>query len=382
MAAPIILTPFVRGVKEFQQLGLMNKAVLDATAVDIPVIGLSKNQTERKERFLRQALILVIAFLFAPIHGKLISQFLSKRIGFRSAQANQILMQIPYGQLVNAKTLKNGIRQLLSSHAVSARLSQTVLSRANEALRLRVVKAKTAFLMADMVVCGLLMCSIGYIKVLFGKFLSGKSQFTGEQGIVSEQSLDKLYEKDASFERQKKIKTMLTFGLGVGVPITLGLLLRNVLKISNPRGLASFVATKVGPWLDYNYPQYLKKLRGWPLLSDGAQIVLSALLTTGELASARSKRELKELAIQRNSIDALFFFGTPMLMKALSGSTTVQGAIDRVTSRRPKLVRAAASRAAKTYLLSYTLASLAVAGIILWTNKMTRKAVQDEAKQL
>jgi len=44
---------WVHAVREFQHLGLMNKAVIDATAVDIPLVVLAKNNTERKERLIR-----------------------------------------------------------------------------------------------------------------------------------------------------------------------------------------------------------------------------------------------------------------------------------------------------------------------------------------
>jgi len=81
------------------------------------------------------------------------------------------------------------------------------------------------------------------------------------------------------------------------------------------------------------------------------------------LASARSKREFKELAIQRNSIDALFFFGAPAFMKLFSGSTA------------PQLTR----RSAGTYIASYLLSMASIAGIIVYTNALTLRSVKRDA---
>ncbi len=375
------LSPFVQSVREFQQLGLVNKAVIDATAVDIPLVALAKNETERKERFLRQALVLLIAFIIAPLHARAISKLFSKGIGFKSAALNEQLMQVSYRDLGNKVQLKKGLDKLFRQ--LNQPIPKVLANGVTESLRKRIVEAKTRFLMSDLAVCGLLLSSVGFIKVLFGKLLSGKDQFSGEFGIVSEDKLNKLYQKEKSKEGiSTQLKGLITLGLGIGVPIALGLGLLQVLKRPNPGGFFKFLQSKLAPRLDYNYSQHTRFLKNWPLLSDGSQVLLALLLTTGELTSARSKREFKELAIQRNSIDAMFFFGTPAIMKLISGSTTVQGAIDRVKAKSPELVQRVANRAAVSYLASFALASLAVAGIVTLTNNITRKAVKDDAQKL
>lgn len=124
--------------------------------------------------------------------------------------------------------------------------------------------------------------------------------------------------------------------------------------------------------------------------SDGGFILTALVLTAGELASARSPREFKELAIMRNSIDLVFFFGVPFFMKLLSGSTTVAGALEKAQqtlktlpkSAHAPALQQAASRSAWTYVLSFVLGSLAVAGITIATNQMTRKGVKKAAEAL
>ncbi|MCA9840656.1 MAG: hypothetical protein KC475_00945 [Cyanobacteria bacterium HKST-UBA03] len=396
MPLPVTLPPFVQAVKEFQQLGLVNKALIDVTAVDVPLIALAKNQSERKERALRQGLVLLVAFLMAPLHARLVSRLMSHGIGIKGhSGANQTLMRLSFNELANTNTMRQGIIRLFRDpsgkvplqNRIPLPLKRRLGPRALEHLRKRVLNAKSHFLMTDLAVCGLLLSSIGFIKVAFGKLMSGKNQFSGEFGIVNTNVLDALYRHEhqgdhEALQAKTQLKQAITFSTAIGVPVLLGLLVRHGLKTPNPKGLNRFITQKLAPRLDYNYPSYLKSLKGWPLLSDGAQILLSLMLTMGELTSARSKRELKELAIQRNSIDAMFFFGAPMFMKALSGSTTVQGAIDRARFKVPHLVQQAARRSARTYLASFLLTLACVSAIVAKTNQITRQAVKDDANRL
>jgi multisubunit Na+/H+ antiporter MnhG subunit len=75
MLVPVQLAPWVKGVQEFQQLGLVNKAVLGAVAIDIPFITFSKSPEERKERAFKEALIMLMAFVVAPVHSTLLAKF-------------------------------------------------------------------------------------------------------------------------------------------------------------------------------------------------------------------------------------------------------------------------------------------------------------------
>ena len=80
------------------------------------------------------------------------------------------------------------------------------------------------------------------------------------------------------------------------------------------------------------------------MVSDASLIIASLLLTVGELASSRSAREFKENFIMRNSIDAMFFLGTPLFMKLLAGSTTIQGALEKAGQNHDLALRVAKSR--------------------------------------
>ncbi|MFN8614720.1 MAG: hypothetical protein U0003_02265 [Vampirovibrionales bacterium] len=377
------LPGWVQAVREFQQLGLMNKAIIDATAVDIPLVALAKNNTERKERLIRQAMVLLIAFIIAPLHAKIISKWCSKALGFTLKGLNESLMQLTSKELHGVKPMESGLKRLLGDGWQQA-VSYSSPS-ALEPLRQRVIQAKSRFFMWDLGLEGLLFASVGFIKVFFGNLMSGKKQFTGELGAVSQQQLDALYAQQQAKSANKPwlskhLKEVLSIGLGVLAPLALGLLMRGGLLAGATRGIKGFMAKTMAPLFDYNYPSYAKYLRGWPLLSDASLLITAIVLTVGELASARSKREFKELAIQRNSIDALFFFGAPAFMKAIAGSTTVQGAIHKAL-QQGKSIQIAAKRSAWAYIASYLATLCSIAGVIVLTNALTLRSVRRDANQ-
>jgi hypothetical protein len=114
------------------------------------------------------------------------------------------------------------------------------------------------------------------------------------------------------------------------------------------------------------------------------------LMQTSELAAARSKREVKEVAIQRSLLDVTFFFGIPAFMRLLSGSTSVQGAMDKkieaAAAKGLELGEAEVKRIGKvagwTYGASYLLAAAAIIGSIALGHHFTRKGVKHDAHQL
>jgi len=400
MIAPSQLGAFASTVREFQSLGLINKAVIDATAVDIPIIALAKNNIERKERALRQAMVLMIAFVMAPLHAWLISKGFAQRLmvktGLKTKGLGQRLLQLSYKDLHNGATLKKGVEKLFKEFFAEALPSELVQKLSNqdltEALRKEIVKQKSGFGMADLSLEGFLFATVGFIKVLFGKLMTGTKQFTGEIGIVKKETLDQIYQNEKQQRPKTKtdshFKEVLTIGLGIGVPVLLGLMLKraHLKAVEAGRTYKGFMGAirKIAHVFDYNYPRYPNRFKrlNIPLLSDAGLVVTALILTTGELASARSKREFKELAIMRNSIDALFFFGTPLFMKALTGSTTVNGALAKVNNGTAQQIRRAGHKAAWMYVLSFLLNLVAVSGIVVLTNQMTRKGVKKAAEKL
>jgi hypothetical protein len=80
VSAAATLPGWILGVRDFQRLGLINKAVIDVTAVDIPFIAMAKNKTEQKERILRPLFQRYeMDLLAAPVDTNLFGTFSGER---------------------------------------------------------------------------------------------------------------------------------------------------------------------------------------------------------------------------------------------------------------------------------------------------------------
>ena len=136
---------------------------------------------------------------------------------------------------------------------------------------------------------------------------------------------------------------------------------------------------------EYNYASKIPALKNVPMISNGSMVLIALLSTAGELASSRSPREFKENLIQRNSIDAAMFFGTPALMALFNkGATTVQGAIKQAvkSGKTHKALVNAAEKAAGLYGLSFLLNLLVVSGVVIGTNRMTIRGLKKAVNEL
>jgi hypothetical protein len=370
-----------RAVAEFERLGLMNRAVIDAVAVDVPLVTLANNKTDRWERFVRQAIVLAVGFLIAPIHAKLISKHFSRQIGFAVKHLNEKLLQLSLRDLENIDTLKTGIKQLFKEE-LQEKIPDALNRQVTESLRKKIVSAKSKFLITDLAVLCTLFSSVGFIRVLAGKMISGKEQFSGELGVVEQQKLDALYEQERGHQKlSKRMKEILTLSLGLLLPTAIGASIWKDYLTPGKKGIIK----RIAPFFDYVYPRTARFLQSWPMMSIAGLVLSNLILTVGELAAARSKREFKTLAIQRNSIDGLFFFGTPLLMMLFNrGAHSVQDAIQKTatTTNNPLLLKKAANRSAHMFGISFILNMLAVAGIVTLTNQLTKKQVKKAASML
>ncbi|MEB3286875.1 MAG: hypothetical protein VKJ04_05175 [Vampirovibrionales bacterium] len=377
---PIALTGPVQAIAEFERLGLVNKSLIDAVAVDVPLITLANNNIERKERAFRQAVVLLLGFLIAPLHSKLLSAHFSKQLGFLKPAINQALFRTSFKDLHSVDALKKGVERVFEKE-LNGQLPTELVGKVDESFRKKLLAAKSKFLMADLAVLCALFSSIGFLKVFVGNKMSGKQQFTGELGVVEQHKLDQIYKKEHANEKGGYKKELVTLGLGALVPIGLGgLIWKQHLK---PGG--SGVVRKVAPFFDYQFAQIPKFLKKWPMMSNAGLILSALVLTMGELMSARSKREFKSLAIQRNSIDFMFFLGTPLFMMLFNkGANSIQQALEKTAkiTKDPVLLKKAATRSAWMFVLSFALNIASIAGIIALTNRMTKTGVKDAAKSL
>ncbi|MFN8614719.1 MAG: hypothetical protein U0003_02260 [Vampirovibrionales bacterium] len=393
LAALSTLPAWVQGIRDFQRLALVNKAVMDVTAVDIPFITLAKNNTERKERIFRQFLVLLMAFVMAPLHAVVFSRWMSKHVGLASKELNKTLMQLSFKELANDQTFQAGIKTLYAKvleKPVPAELAQQMVGLSAEALRQKVLKAKSLFLRLDLTTEGFFFSTIGPLKAKFGEWMMGNKQFTGEKGLAEQSTLDKLYAQSA--EKKKRLhpvlqwldryKTPLSMGFGMVIPFVWATLVQRAYRpTAMVGGVMRWIRTKAAHHFDYHFTHRLSWAKHIPFISDWSMMLIVLSMHASELTVMRSKRELREYIVQRVPLDITFFLGIPAFMRWIAGSTTVDGAIQKAI-QRGKPIRQAAQRSGYAYLASFVLACGAVAGSVALGNVLTRRGVKAEAGAL
>jgi len=255
---------------------------------------------------------------------------------------------------------------------------------------------------ADLVTEGLFFTSLGLVKNLFSQlFIMKNNQFSGEQGIVSDEKLKKIHEQDKKKETvSQRWKNALALGLGIAVPASITLTLRQAMLTPNTTNgiLKSF--QKFSDQFDY---QYIGKA-AWPIITLVPFGVVGYLNDAADILNSRSPREANENSIKLIA-SSLFIFGDLLWMSALSTvmrnkdfnlplriRTSIQKSMNWVLEKTAKQrlsqeeinqkVESVASQATISYLLSYLLNGFCIAGSIVLMNKTTRQTIKTEAKDL
>lgn len=385
---------FAHRVNQFQKMALVNRALLDVVAVDTVYVGLANNNKQRQERFIRQALVLLLGFMVAPLHALLLSRWFSYQ-----HRLPQPLMQLPMANLTSMSALKQGYKNLLQEIQENPEQARQLLKLPiTPGLRRRLIQAKSGLLMTDLAAEGGLYASIPLVKNACSHlWITQSGQAAGEQGVVSPKALAAIYEQEArqKTQRQREIGSVAAGVLG---PLAFGLLFRKALSASphNHRNPGLFLRSMqwLMPKFDYVYPRS-GALKGLPLMKIGPLFVVAVINSIADVVSARSTTEAKELATTGVLINALFFFGDGALMALLRKfstnrfklpfTTSVENAIasaKKLYPKHPSMAQKAADRAAQHYLLSYLINIPATAGIVYGANKLTQRNITAKAQQL
>jgi hypothetical protein len=389
MMLPPNLPGWVATVASFQDVGFFSKALLDAAAFDVPYALNAKNDQERRERIVQGSLIIAFAYGFSPIHSTLIARLCRQSIQGVQREERQALFRLPYHELetpeVFAKALKNALPNL------------HLEEQARALLRSQIFQAKTAHLIMDLAMEGLLLTSVPFIAKLSTKFLTGDSHFIGERNLAKQEDLNALYQKEKAEHPKKNetLHTLATLALGAGIPAGVGLGIRQAL--AQPTGVKSTFAPlmkllkKVAPHFEYQYldlkhPSGLKQLlKEVPLLPVAGLMPVFMAFNLGRMMSSRSKREFKEAAVQEPLFFASFFFVAPAIFRLFNhGATSIQQRLQQLVQKgatQAELNRGG-RYAALTFLGAFLSNILISISVVNWTNHMTRKGIQDEVNAL
>lgn len=362
----------VRATQYTQDNVVLNKALLVILGVDVPLVGLSRNQQEMKETLFRAALILASAYLIAPFRAKAIAWGLSKLFKFDSR-----LMKLPFESLKSGEQFKNGVAVLAKELKIPI-----VLPRETSKTLKHVVEAKSQLLIWDLILDGLVFVNMGWIKNAFGRFITGKKQFTGEMGVVSQEKLDKLYAlKNQKKTPLEKYLPWITSSMAIVSPLILGLWVRRaMLSPVKQMGKVTGFLRKHVTQFDYKSGIYMKLA---PLF------LVGVLNDVGDIIAARSNHERREIFLKKVPITGLFFFGDMAWMWVASKFVLAKHKIPAVTSiakaveLAPKHLKTkAAASAAGLYWLSFILNTLCLGGVVIANNRLTTKKVKEEVAHM
>jgi hypothetical protein len=374
----INLPVWVQGVSDFQQMDLVNRFTLSAVGVTLPLVAFPKNETERQERLFQQGYI-TAGFLLAPVHAYFLAQHLAKTIqGTHTITDAQQLIRLPFNTLTDEKAFR----------ALLAKDFPHLLSSEINTLRRSALKAKTHHLSIDLAIEGALLSSTGLAKILFGQWMTGKQQFTGEKNLASEAELKALYEKEHRNDPFgiPHFNGMALIASATALPYLLGKSFEYAtLNTSTKPSFFVKGLRKLAPSFDYNYSEMLPFLKKVPLLSFAGLLLLDGIINISEVVNARSPRERKEMAIREGSLWASFFVFTPVVTRLLNkGHGSIASLLEaeekagKNTKQLQKIAQSSAVKYIGIFLANIGLTSTTV----LFANHLTKEGMKEDLKKL
>lgn len=293
--------PEFRGISSFiESKVLINKALIDASA-DIPMVLKANNKDERRERFNRAALCWSIGFLTPfvtlPVTNRLALKFITKTYKSWMGKENNII-QISNRDLRTVKAMREGLEKLEVKYKFN--LDEIVQKAGgDEALRKKLLNAKTAVRMFDYSFTAGLLGSIGFFNNWLTKRKTGRDGFSAEFKMADKSVIDKRaqdYKK-----REKKMK--LSFASLVGFLTLTPLLTRKAILNNSQKGIKG-ILNKYAHKFDYDNGILMKRLP-----------MFLAIMTAyyGVASASRNNTEMKDNLV-RSAAGTGMFFGGDVIM--------------------------------------------------------------------
>jgi len=306
----------------------LNKALFDLTGSDIPWVVMANNNEERREKFNRASLSVILLFVSPIMILPFVNRFAMSKIvkltpKLFSKNYNAVRLSNKY--LVSAQKTEEGLKEL-SQKSLSNELKKfyykyikrkpepeekidadALLSRVNEnyeELRKKIITAKNIVLGSDLLLVAGTFGHIGFYNNRQTEKKTGQTGFSAELKMADKEIIEK---RAAKYKRNEKIRyaTFLAAlaGLVAGVPMAVrhGMISKNTGKFTN------FIK-KHCEKVDYNDAIFMKRL---PLALTfwGAQC--------GIFMSSRNKTERKDNVIRGSNVLAIFFLGDLLLASIL-----------------------------------------------------------------
>ncbi len=383
---------WVNAAATLQRYPFLNRGVLDVVGMCPPVIALARNKEERREKWIDRAIVIGAAFVFAPIHARLFLRGVSKRFGvpkeFVTASSKCLKSTEVFKHALTSGQWQQWVKTPKRLATVKQAVTQTLNYPATiEAVRKKIVRAKAWMMIPDVALEALILGNAPFFTNFVTRKLTGKGQFTGEKGAVSDADWDALYQDKTKAQRQQKEKHHLfaMLAAAVAIPMLVGLgAKRALLQGARAKGFGKTIQ-KAAHWFDYKLDK-----RGWAWMSLPSLAIVVGMQFAGYLSSARSPREFKERFLREAQVNTLFFLGEYAWLgllahtvfrrayKKLNIKPTIQ--IQKAVKQSPKRWKPlAAKRTAAIYWLAFLLNSASVSASVIYNNWLTTKQTQHDA---
>ncbi len=321
------MSPLISSAVFLDERVLLNKAVLDAS-LDVPMITMANNSTERKERFNRAGIGWLIGyaspFITLPLTNKLAIRYLVRLTQkFASKEYQAIRLSNKY--LKNAKGTEEGLKELAKKSFVNPLkklyyklikkqpikeekidLNELLKNSGNdyEKLRQKLIDAKISVLSFDFLFTTGVLGSIGFYNNWHTKKKTKQEGFSAEFKMANKKIVEKRAQKYKKSENFRKAAFIGILALLTASP----LLLRKGLRANNINKFNNFIK-KHADKFDYNDGIFMSR----------TSLFMMALGTyIGLTAASRNQTEVKD-NVTRAVISLTAFFGGDLLIGSLFG---------------------------------------------------------------
>jgi hypothetical protein len=386
-ASSVGLPLWVERIQNFQQMGLINKALTEIVGVDVPKIALAKNPDEQKERIFRQTVLFLLAFAIAPLHSIGLTRIFARQLLPKAPKLGQTLMRLSFEELQSEAAFKKGLKRLFSKTEPLPQTLKHLIEQPNtKAFRQKIIGVKSNHMILDLGIEGALFGSLGFIKNWYGRQITGKNQFTGERKLVDEKTLDAIYQHEHYTNWLDRIpygKELFSFFAGTTITTGIATLFKQVaLNPKKNKILRSL--NRLLPHYEYTFTTK-GILKHVPLMSTLALWNIMIAMGVGEWVTARSRRERNEFLLNFVGINFTFFAITPLLNKLMNdGCLSIGERVGKALKKglpKAKIIEAA-KQATRIFGLNYLISWVGVSGFIVLANHLTRKGVQDAAEKV
>lgn len=285
---------------------LLNKALFDVTASDVPWVIMANNKEERRERINRSLVSFSLIFASPLVILPLVNRLAMKNVAKLTPQLfskEYNAIRLSYGHLSSAEKTKVGFEELSKSTKIDF---QPLINRFDgdyEKIRQKIINAKNTVLGSDILLVAGTFGNIGFFNDWQTRKKTGQIGYSAEMEMADKKIVEKRAEK---YERTRNLKFASYLTLLATVATTIPIAIKHGLTSKNGSKFNNFIK-RHAPKFDYTNAIFAKRL---PLA-----ISLAVSMIGINLAS-RNKTELKDNAI-RSSLSWSIFWGGDLIMASL-----------------------------------------------------------------